>query len=229
MSVSIDSSCQFLILASNGLWEVLDKSEVVTLTFIMFSAYLKKYQLVQQEKKRRISKISKISKVSKLTVDDVEEDIISLYFDPEIFSADTENNQNQNNANLELPANSTEEVDREQIGTTSESSKVEQLEEATESNEDLPTLSTTEESTESGSPEQSKEKGKSIEVEPELSSESFSEISEDEEANPRTFYNHAAKYISKHLVNAALQAGSRDNITVLVVLLNGCDKIPTYI
>ncbi|KAJ6666523.1 hypothetical protein lerEdw1_020246 [Lerista edwardsae] len=230
MSVSIDSSCQFLILASNGLWEVLDKSEVVTLTFIMFSAYLKKYQQVQQEKERRISK------VSKLTVDDVEEDIISLYFDPEIFSADTENNQNQNNANLEPPANSTEEADRERTGSTSESSKVEQLEgtvdEAKESNEDLPTLSTTEESTEesteSGSPEESKEKSKSIEEEPELSSDSFSEISEDE-ANPRTFYNHAAKYISKHLVNAALKAGSRDNITVLVVLLNGCDKIPTYI
>uniref|UniRef100_A0ACB8FV29 Uncharacterized protein n=1 Tax=Sphaerodactylus townsendi TaxID=933632 RepID=A0ACB8FV29_9SAUR len=52
---------------------------------------------------------------------------------------------------------------------------------------------------------------------------------EDEETDATTFYAHAAKYISKHLVKAALQAGSRDNITVLVTLLNGCDKIPTYL
>ncbi|KAJ7322468.1 hypothetical protein JRQ81_018755 [Phrynocephalus forsythii] len=56
-----------------------------------------------------------------------------------------------------------------------------------------------------------------------------SETSEDSETDSCTFHALAAKYISKHLVKAALKAGSRDNITVLVALLNGCDKIPMYV
>ncbi|XP_021241124.1 protein phosphatase 2C-like domain-containing protein 1 isoform X3 [Numida meleagris] len=39
-------------------------------------------------------------------------------------------------------------------------------------------------------------------------------------------YDNAASYISEQLVKAALAAGSRDNITILIVLLNGCDKLP---
>ena len=42
----------------------------------------------------------------------------------------------------------------------------------------------------------------------------------------KALYDNAASYISEQLVKAALDAGSRDNITVLVVLLNGCDKLP---
>lgn len=44
-----------------------------------------------------------------------------------------------------------------------------------------------------------------------------------------TLYNNAASYLSEQLVKAALAAGSRDNITILIVLLNGCDKIPNYL
>lgn len=44
-----------------------------------------------------------------------------------------------------------------------------------------------------------------------------------------TLYDNAASYISEQLVKIALAAGSRDNITVLIVLLNGCDKIPNYL
>lgn len=44
-----------------------------------------------------------------------------------------------------------------------------------------------------------------------------------------TLYNNAASYISEQLVKTALAAGSRDNITILIVLLNGCDKIPNYL
>uniref|UniRef100_A0A8C0H6A0 Protein phosphatase 2C like domain containing 1 n=1 Tax=Chelonoidis abingdonii TaxID=106734 RepID=A0A8C0H6A0_CHEAB len=43
ISVPTDDSCQFLILASNGLWEVLDKNEVVILTLRMFTSYLETY------------------------------------------------------------------------------------------------------------------------------------------------------------------------------------------
>ncbi|KAM6142958.1 LOW QUALITY PROTEIN: protein phosphatase 2C-like domain-containing protein 1 [Phoenicopterus ruber ruber] len=44
-----------------------------------------------------------------------------------------------------------------------------------------------------------------------------------------TPYNNAASYISEQLVKTALAAGSRDNITILIVLLNGCNKIPNYL
>lgn len=42
-------------------------------------------------------------------------------------------------------------------------------------------------------------------------------------------YEKAASYISEQLVKTALAGGSRDNITVLIVLLSGCDKIPNYL
>lgn len=42
-------------------------------------------------------------------------------------------------------------------------------------------------------------------------------------------YEKAASYISEQLVKTALAAGSRDNITILIVLLSGCDKIPNYL
>lgn len=44
-----------------------------------------------------------------------------------------------------------------------------------------------------------------------------------------TLYDNAASYISEQLVKTALAAGSRDNITILIVLLNGCDEIPNYL
>ncbi|XP_072803999.1 protein phosphatase 2C-like domain-containing protein 1 isoform X3 [Vicugna pacos] len=39
----------------------------------------------------------------------------------------------------------------------------------------------------------------------------------------KSFYEGAAEYISHELVNAALAAGSRDNITVMVILLSGSE------
>lgn len=40
----------------------------------------------------------------------------------------------------------------------------------------------------------------------------------------QSFYDGAAAYVSHELVNAALEAGSRDNITVMVILLNGTER-----
>ncbi|XP_006936509.2 protein phosphatase 2C-like domain-containing protein 1 isoform X3 [Felis catus] len=45
----------------------------------------------------------------------------------------------------------------------------------------------------------------------------------EKESRTKNFYEGAAKYISHELVNAALVAGSRDNITVMVILLNGSE------
>ncbi|XP_053077476.1 protein phosphatase 2C-like domain-containing protein 1 isoform X2 [Acinonyx jubatus] len=45
----------------------------------------------------------------------------------------------------------------------------------------------------------------------------------EKESCTKNFYEGAAKYISHELVNAALVAGSRDNITVMVILLNGSE------
>lgn len=44
-----------------------------------------------------------------------------------------------------------------------------------------------------------------------------------------TLYDNAGSYISKQLVKTAVAAGSRYNITILMVLLNGCNKIPNYL
>ncbi|KAM9287939.1 LOW QUALITY PROTEIN: protein phosphatase 2C-like domain-containing protein 1 [Cariama cristata] len=46
---------------------------------------------------------------------------------------------------------------------------------------------------------------------------------------PETLYHDAASYSSEQLVKTALAAGSKDNITILIVFLNGCDKIPNYL
>uniref|UniRef100_A0A670K9Q8 PPM-type phosphatase domain-containing protein n=1 Tax=Podarcis muralis TaxID=64176 RepID=A0A670K9Q8_PODMU len=147
ISFPVDDSCQFLILASNGLWEVLDKSEAVLLTLTMFSAYLEKYQR-SQLKKARMPKGS------------------------------------------ELPSNDLE--------TEFYSCSVVQEEEMVQSRSSF-----------------------AINVEePEPESSESSQISEDSEINSRTFYALAAKYISKHLVETALKAGSRDNITTVVLMLH---------
>lgn len=44
-----------------------------------------------------------------------------------------------------------------------------------------------------------------------------------------TLYDNAGNYISEKLVKTAVAAGSRYNITILMVLPNGCNKIPNYL
>lgn len=47
----------------------------------------------------------------------------------------------------------------------------------------------------------------------------------EKETCTKSFYESAAEYISHELVNAALAAGSRDNITVMVILLSGSEYV----
>lgn len=45
----------------------------------------------------------------------------------------------------------------------------------------------------------------------------------EEPPHSKNFFEGAAEYISRELVHAALEAGSRDNITVMVIFLNGSE------
>ncbi|XP_053120098.1 protein phosphatase 2C-like domain-containing protein 1 isoform X1 [Hemicordylus capensis] len=228
VSFPVDDSCQFLILASNGLWEALDKSEVVALTLIMFSAYLEKYQHAQLQK-------SCMPKTS--ATGDAEEDFYLWYLNNELFFTDVEDNQN--NANLEPPVKSSSENEESaQLDSLRENMEEQEWENSSEESELLKIAESSEDTSSSEDSEEmligsdhqeSQVLDERVDETVSDNPESSSQTSESEEADPRTFYIHAAKYISKHLVRAALKAGSRDNITVLVALLNGCDKIPTYV
>nr|XP_060637933.1 protein phosphatase 2C-like domain-containing protein 1 [Anolis sagrei ordinatus] len=215
ISFPVDDSCQFLILATNGLWEVLDRREVVLLTLTMFSAYLQKYHQQQLKKIRR-------AKISKFPLRDMEDEFY-LWYSNEGFFEDRDKTFSQNNAPLP-PINS---ATREKTPIQSRVFVTNSEDEESESSLEPPSisLSSSEDTTErlrngvgSGAPSKIRDD----------KSDESSQIAKDSEGNSRTFYDLAAKYISKHLVTAALKAGSRDNITVFVVLLNGCDKIPTY-
>uniref|UniRef100_A0A8C4W8R2 Protein phosphatase 2C like domain containing 1 n=1 Tax=Gopherus evgoodei TaxID=1825980 RepID=A0A8C4W8R2_9SAUR len=178
ISVPTDDSCQFLILASNGLWEVLDKNEVVILTLRMFTSYLEMYakqEDISMHKYQYSTEsnygilIKKLS--SRINMKALLKNII------------------KNHAHV------TEEIRKMKTGC---------FEELKQFDDDTKTYL-------------SNNRG------------SHSQIASKGEINSATFYDSAANYISKQLVKTALAAGSRDNITILVALLNGCDKIPNYI
>ncbi|KAG8139174.1 hypothetical protein E2320_001946 [Naja naja] len=215
ISFSVDNSCQFFIIATNGLWEVLDKSEVVLLTITLFSAYLAKYQHAQLMK-------SYIPKVSKLSLED---QFYSWYMNSDFFSESDLGNEEETEPSfqLKLPINnSTEEKVVQSNSCTISTKQLSENSLVTSAN--VPTSSR--ENTSPDTKVIQKENKKNSE---DLISESheFLQISEDSETDSRTFYNLAAKYITKHLVKAALKAGSRNNVSVLLALLNGCDNIPT--
>lgn len=216
ISFSVDNSCQFLIIATNGLWEVLDKSEVVLLTITLFSAYLAKYQHAQLMK-------SYIPKASKLYLED---QFYSWYMNRDFFPGSDLGNEEETEPSIQLKLpinNSTEEKGVVQSKSCTISTK--QLSEnSLETPVNVPTSS--KENTPPGTKVTQKESNKNSE---DLISESheFLQISEDSETDSRTFYSLAAKYITKHLVKAALKAGSRNNVSVLLALLNGCDNVPT--
>ncbi|KAH0627329.1 hypothetical protein JD844_002906 [Phrynosoma platyrhinos] len=217
ISFPVDDSCQFLILATSGLWEVLDKKEVVLLALTMFSAYLENYHYVQLKK-------SHSSKDSKFPLNDLEDEFYLWYSNQDFFQDKDKNLGENNNAQVLPPINSgTKEETLIQSRSFRTNSEDEESESSLEppSIETLSSEDTTKSTGGSGIPDIPSQRFDNESDETSQTSESSEEIS-------GTFYDLVAKYISKHLVKAALKAGSRDNITVLVVLLNGCDKIPTY-
>ncbi|KAL7976733.1 hypothetical protein Chor_008682 [Crotalus horridus] len=217
ISFSVDNSCQFLIIATNGLWEVLDKSEVVLLTITLFSTYLAKYHHAQLMK-------SCIPKASKLSL---EHQFYSWYMNRDFFPESDLGNEEETEPSfqLKLPINSTE-----QKVVHSRSCNISTEKQLPENSLEIPVnvATSSKESTPPGIKVSQKVNNKNSE---DLVSESHEllQISEDSEIDSTTFYNLAAKYITKHLVKAALKAGSRNNVSVLLALLNGCDTMPTFI
>uniref|UniRef100_A0A8B9QIK6 Protein phosphatase 2C like domain containing 1 n=1 Tax=Apteryx owenii TaxID=8824 RepID=A0A8B9QIK6_APTOW len=156
VTVPIDDSCQFLILASNGLWEVLDYSEVLALTLTTFTHYLRSYGCIQQNgaslhKCQYLIPLSEDHLNDSKAINDLQ-DRAEMHSNTDIFIADSKGNLTQN--------------------------------------------------------------------ETRCSRRSYLH-SEDGFEDQKMFYDNAAGYIGEQLVKTALAAGSRDNITVLIVLLNG--------
>nr|XP_009937131.1 PREDICTED: protein phosphatase 2C-like domain-containing protein 1 [Opisthocomus hoazin] len=339
ISVPIDDTCQFLILASNGLWEVLDYSEVLALTLTTFTHYLRMYDCVQQNG----TSLCKCQYLMPLTADylndskaiDLQNGIEVLYSNKEFFLTDSKGNLKQNkpkcsrrnysqsengaptqtddhknqadpkpplfsnhevnsqNRDIKLSDSSTqssseelkqsedrkvclcnspppqsqtavqEETDTDTFHVTDPSCTHEQLPdnvlaigskdmkqsprdtEICLSNYDSspqlaekmdsklfcekPTSHTGQEVLKTVSPVGSKPPPQFEEDTKMYLCNCKSQTAGRGRVTSETLYDDAASYISEQLVKTALAAGSRDNIAILIVLLNGCDKIPNYL
>ncbi|NXS51849.1 PP2D1 protein, partial [Brachypteracias leptosomus] len=190
LSVPIDDTCQFLILASNGLWEVLDYNEVLTLTLTTFTHYLRIYECVQQNgtspsKCQYLMPHTEENLSDSKAIKDLQDGTELLYSYKDAFLTDSKGKLKQNKTNY-----AGQELLKtvSPVGSTLPPSQFE---------EDTKTYPSNCESQTAG-------RGR---------------------VTPETLYNQAASYISEQLVKTALAAGSRDNITILIAFLNGCDKI----
>ncbi|KAM9304607.1 protein phosphatase 2C-like domain-containing protein 1 isoform 1-T2 [Morus bassanus] len=340
ISVPIDDTCQFLILASNGLWEVLDYNEVLALTLTTFTHYLRMHECVQQNgtspyKFQYLTHLTEDNLNDSKAIHDLQDGMEIPYSNKDIFLTDSkgnlkqnkpkcsrrnylqsedgvpkENGDHKNQADPELSLFSNNEVN-------SQNSKIKQTDSTTQggseelkqvedrkvypSNSFQPQSQTAEqEETDTDTfcmtgpshtykqlrenvlatgskdikqpPKDTKACLSNYDSGPQTAEKMDSEIFCDKPASytgqallktvtpvgstpppqfegntkmhppncesqssgrgrvtSETLYNNAASYISEQLVKTALAAGSRDNITILIVLLNGCDKIPNYL
>lgn len=186
ISVPIDDLCQFLILATNGLWEVLDTKEVTALAITMFQVY-KETCFVKQNKSLP-SKEPLFSQINEPSNTKSESNIHTLFqYKPESTKCVSTTNSKENVSDSKCS-----------------NSKNAQTFPPEMTNHDLCSEKETKGPTSAdGVPKNSSEKKK--------------------EFCTKDFYEGAAKYISHELVSAALVAGSRDNITVMVILLKGSE------
>ncbi|NWR57122.1 PP2D1 protein, partial [Bucorvus abyssinicus] len=190
ISVPIDDTCQFLILASNGLWEVLDYSEVLALTLTTFTHYLRMYECVQQNRTsyqcQYLMPLTEDNLNDSKAINNLQDGTEILYSNKDISLNDSKGDLKQNK-----PSYAAQEL--------------------------LKTIS----------PESSKPPSQFEEDTKTYSSNCKSEAAGRDRVTSETLYDNAASYVSEQLVKTALAAGSRDNITILIVLLNGCHQIPT--
>uniref|UniRef100_A0A663MIH2 Protein phosphatase 2C like domain containing 1 n=1 Tax=Athene cunicularia TaxID=194338 RepID=A0A663MIH2_ATHCN len=166
VSVPIDDTCQFLILASNRLWEVLDYNEALALTFTAFTCYLRMYECVQQNR----TSPYKCQYLMPLTED------------------------NLNDSKLQSKKKHTLTLSVPQVQVASINSL-----------------------------------GSKPPPQPEEDTKTYQSNCKSQTAGRGTVtseapYDNAVSYVSEQLVKAALAAGLRDNVTILTVLLNGCDN-----
>ncbi|CAH7208174.1 Pp2d1 [Phodopus roborovskii] len=178
ISVPIDDLCQFLILATNGLWEVLDKKEVTALVITLFHAYKETYSGPENK-----------SWPSKEPFSLSDNNIRVLFqYKPE----------------LEEVMSTTNLTKRSSDTIYSQAS----IYQAKNAETFLPETTNYDTC--------SKKETNSL---PSIDSKTGSE----KELYAKNFYEGAAEYISHELVSAALEGGSRDSVTVMVILLNGSD------
>ncbi|XP_032187937.1 protein phosphatase 2C-like domain-containing protein 1 isoform X1 [Mustela erminea] len=183
ISVPIDDLCQFLILATNGLWEVLDTKEVTALAMTIFQVYKEAYYSNTQNQSLPSKEPFPIYEPS----NSVSESNIHILFQykPESTECVSTINSKEN-----------------LFDSTCSNPKNEQRFLPEMSNHDLYSEKV---------------------INGPTSVDEVSKNSSEKEPRTESFYEGAAKYISHELVSAALVAGSRDNITVMVILLKGIE------
>ncbi|NXP48977.1 PP2D1 protein, partial [Heliornis fulica] len=179
ISVPIDDTCQFLILASNGLWEVLDCNEVLALTLTTFTRYMSMYECLQQKGTSLLNchystPPTEDNLNDPKTTEDLHDGTEILYSNKDTFP-DSESNLKQSQELLKTVS---------PVGSKASP----QFEEDTKT----------------------------------YPSNCRSGTAGIDRVTSKPPYDSAASYVSEQLVKAALAAGSRDNITILIVLLNGC-------
>uniref|UniRef100_A0A8D2HZD0 Protein phosphatase 2C like domain containing 1 n=1 Tax=Urocitellus parryii TaxID=9999 RepID=A0A8D2HZD0_UROPR len=165
ISIPMDDLCQFLILATNGLWEVLDKKEVTAMVITMFHMYKETY-----------TSITQLEALPSTGNNEFESDI-HILFQCESESEEyvsTTNSKNSSDYSFDDPKN-------EELSSPTTTSHENEIESVDDEQTSIKKLGT------------------------------------------KNFYEGAAEYISHKLVNAALEAGSRDNITVMVIFLSGSE------
>ncbi|KFO89894.1 Protein phosphatase 2C-like domain-containing protein 1, partial [Buceros rhinoceros silvestris] len=208
VSVPIDDTCQFLILASNGLWEVLDYSEVLALTLTTFTHYLRMYEGVEQNgtsyQCQYLMPLTEDNLNDSEAINNLQDETEIQYSNEDISLSDSKGNLKQNKPRCSR-RNSLQNC---KVSCDKSASYAAQ--------ELLKTLS----------PEGSKPPPQFEEDTKTYSSNCKSEAVGRGRVTSETLYDNAASYISEQLVKTALAAGSRDNITILIVLLNGCHQIP---
>ncbi|XP_057594869.1 protein phosphatase 2C-like domain-containing protein 1 [Hippopotamus amphibius kiboko] len=184
ISVPIDDLCQFLILATNGLWEVLDTKEVTALTMTAFQVHKETQSSITGNKlspfKGRLFPIDEQSTSKSET---------NIHI---VFQCKSKECASTINAKENLSGAKHSICNPENTGTFPP--KITNHDPCSERGTDGLTSV-------DGVPKDSSEK----------------------ESCVKSFYEGAAEYISRELVNAALAAGSRDNITVMVILFNGSE------
>ncbi|XP_074125306.1 protein phosphatase 2C-like domain-containing protein 1 [Sminthopsis crassicaudata] len=203
ISVSIDDTCQFLIVATTGLWDVIDQNEAAATAMSLFGIYEEIYKMTKRELYRsRRSRIPFLPSLSSSTISLHDGKIKLLYRNTAAFLEKMSQQSTTENSQFSMSS-------KIRSSLTSRS-----LDKGTDSKYKLSS------ETDFSSTKPFYLYG--IEDSDETSSSTSYESSLLEEDIDRNFFEYAAEYISHGLVKAALRAGSRENITVLVILLKGC-------
>lgn len=190
ISVPIDDLCQFLILATNGLWEVLNEKEVTALAITMFQVYKETYYSIIQNKSSLIKGPLSFP-INEPSITKKKSNIHVLFQCKSESKECVSTNSKENLSDSKYTKYFTSDSKNAQIF--------------------LPEMTNCDPSS-----EKETDRPNNIDGEPKDSSEK-------EKTCTKSFYDGAAEYISHELVNAALTAGSRDNITVMVILLSGSE------